>query len=1260
MTKKSLCLLLIVFLIPFLSKAEWVPLDETKSADTRPEVKIVSDDDNSTIIKISLPGFDVKQLIADGKTYQEVDILSGAVTTKTGYPQIPYIAKVLAVPDRAVVSVEVVETGKIKTFDDIYLPPARKSWFEGGEETPYAENEPAYRTDGVFPGKYVNVDPPVVFRDFRVARISVFPVRYLAASKQLQVVSSLTVKVTYGRGGKPVNPKTTPARPIAPSFAKLYRSFIFNYQQVLDRRFRDGEQGHDLMLCIMPDEFVESFQEYAQWKRESGTDIHITKFSDIGANSNNPEIIKEHISDAYFNWEVPPTYVLLVGDDGVFPKKIVVYPDYSFPNEDYFVEVDGDDFIPDMMIGRLTNENNYKLQVMLHKFLKYEKEPFTESPDWFKKGICCSNNYFASQVKTKRFAAQLMMEDGGFTSVDTLMSDGGWGGGNCSMDLDDVIDCINNGRSYLNYRGEGWSDGWSATCYEFHTSDVSGLNNGEMLPFVTSIGCGVAMFEVPGGNCFGEEWLELGSMTSPRGAIAFVGPTSNTHTTYNNKIDRGIYKGMFREGMDTPGQALLRGKIEMLNFFGAADPWVEYQFRIFCVLGDPSVHVWKDIPVGVGVEAPSSIPLGYSQPEFTVTSALGNQPVVNAEICITGEDVFATGFTDSTGKIHLGIKAEAVETLTYTVRGGNVIPFQGTLEVVQDARHVGPEEYPEITDISGNTNGLINPNEDCKFSAVLKNWGTQTANDVQATLSVSDTNFAKVITGQPVSYGNIASNGTASGDPLLFHVKTDCPVGQVITLILHVTSEDESWDYQYSITVRGCKLRYKTYLVNDNGSLQRNFRMDPGETVDLYLSVVNIGDDIASNVLGILHSDDPYITIVDSTGNFGEIPIDGQGINMSDGFQVSIASGCPTEYEAEYSLKLMTIGAPYDYQTIRNFSISVGMPQPSDYTGPDEYGYYVYSDKDTLFEQAPEYQWVEIYETGNSLNVPWNNGDYTQTVDLPFNFKYYGSDYEQVRISTDGWIAFGSGDQTAPNNYALPHDDNIHCMVAAFWDDLWDPFWGDWQKLSYFYDSPGHRFIIEWADVMHPNQMADPYMETFEIILLDPMYYTTETGDGDIIIQYKNTGKTDSNTIGIENETQTIGLQYVFNDEYQATASPLRSSTVLRFTTEAPYFSVPVSVEDSPEISGTIALEQNFPNPFVSGTTIGFTLPQAGNVSLSIYDINGRVVRTLINNTFRQAGQHLMMWDGTDKSGMRAQAGVYFYRLQTEGYLETRKMFMLK
>jgi hypothetical protein len=1251
MFKNLILFLLMVIMVPFVSRAEWVSVNNSRTSNTPPKITILSDDDNSTVIKIEIAGFDLKNMKSEGNNYQQVDLLSEIFIAEPGSPELPYLSKILAIPDHGDISVEVINTGDLYVYKDVHLPAARESWYEGMPEPPRKESDNIYRSNEIYPSAYAKVGSPFIFRDFRLARVSFYPVRYLPERKELRVVSSLTVKINYNNKKTGVNEKTTPKKAIAPSFAKLYRSFIFNYDRVLEERYGGRENGREVILCIMPDDFVNSFQPYAEWKRQSGTDVHITKFSDIGANANNPQIIKDHITDAYHNWEYPPTYVLIVGDDGVFPKKIVTY-DYSFPNEDFFVEIDGDDFFPEMMIGRFTNQGDYRLQVLINKAMKYEREPYTAETDWFKKGICCSNNAYESQVATKRFTARVMMEDGNFTSVDTLMSDGEWGN-NCSMDLNDIKNAINEGRSYLNYRGEGWAEGWAANCYSFGVSDVSTLNNGEKLTFVTSIGCGVAMFDAQEGNCFGEEWLQLGSLSNPRGAIAFVGPTSNTHTTYNNKIDKGIYVGMFREGMDTPGQALLRGKLYMYNFFGD-DAWVEYQYRVFTVLGDPSIHIWKDIPENVNVSYTSTFPVGYSQQEFTVTSVSSGLPVPNAEICLSGDDVFATGFTNDEGIATVDLYAASPEEITVTVRGGKVIPWQGTANIVQEEEHVGPSTPPEITDIDGNNNGLINPNENGTITFTLKNWGSQTAQNVQGSISIDASDHAEVVTTNPVSFGNLAPGASSTGDALQFYVHNNCPVGQIITIHFHVTSNNSSWDYQYMIEVAGCKLRYRGYIVKDEEAEEPNFRMDPGETVNLFLKIKNKGTDEAPNVFGVLRSNDPYITIIDSVGSFGNVNVGSERMNDENYYVVNIDASCPTNYEAAFSLKLQTYGGSYSYQTIREFTLPIGIPEPGDFTGPDAYGYYAYSEKDTLFDQAPEYDWKEIQYLGDFIPLPQNQSDYTKTISLPFDFKYYGHNYDHVRVSTDGWIAFGSGTETAPQNYPLPHVDNVNCMVAPFWDDLYDIEISEWSYLFYYHDTDNHMFIIEWKDFWH-NDFYGNY-ETFEVILLDPVYYNTPTGDGEIIFQYQTVSKRDSNTIGIENETQDVGLQYVYNGEYDPTGSSIRGGqTAIKFTTQPPFLHLPVSVEETGKKPENVVLQQNFPNPFHTQTQIGFSLPYDENVQLKIYDIRGELINTLLNVKL-PAGQHTILWNGRSANGKQVTPGVYLYMLQTDHFIKTMKL----
>ena len=91
------------------------------------------------------------------------------------------------------------------------------------------------------------------------------------------------------------------------------------------------------------------------------------------------------------------------------------------------------------------------------------------------------------------------------------------------------------------------------------------------------------------------------------------------------------------------------------------------------------------------------------------------------------------------------------------------------------------------------------------------------------------------------------------------------------------------------------------------------------------------------------------------------------------------------------------------------------------------------------------------------------------------------------------------------------------------------------------------------------------------------------------------------------------------------------------------------------------ALDQNRPNPFNPSTTISFSVPEgkAGQVTLKVFDVRGRLVRTL-SDQVRDAGSYTLFWDGTDESGRQVASGVYFYRMQAGGFTQIRKMVLLK
>lgn len=91
----------------------------------------------------------------------------------------------------------------------------------------------------------------------------------------------------------------------------------------------------------------------------------------------------------------------------------------------------------------------------------------------------------------------------------------------------------------------------------------------------------------------------------------------------------------------------------------------------------------------------------------------------------------------------------------------------------------------------------------------------------------------------------------------------------------------------------------------------------------------------------------------------------------------------------------------------------------------------------------------------------------------------------------------------------------------------------------------------------------------------------------------------------------------------------------------------------------TASLDQNTPNPFNPTTMISFTLAQREQVTLSIFDASGRLVRSLVNDA-RGLGSHQVSWDGRDNNGATVSSGIYFYRLTAGKFSQSKKMVMLK
>jgi len=95
------------------------------------------------------------------------------------------------------------------------------------------------------------------------------------------------------------------------------------------------------------------------------------------------------------------------------------------------------------------------------------------------------------------------------------------------------------------------------------------------------------------------------------------------------------------------------------------------------------------------------------------------------------------------------------------------------------------------------------------------------------------------------------------------------------------------------------------------------------------------------------------------------------------------------------------------------------------------------------------------------------------------------------------------------------------------------------------------------------------------------------------------------------------------------------------------------------EFPRVFSLSQNYPNPMSFGTTIRYSLPKSSRVRLRVYNIHGRLIKTLEDNQ-QKSGYYTVEWDGRDSSGKGVPNGVYFLRFEAGGFRETRKMVLLK
>ena len=101
-------------------------------------------------------------------------------------------------------------------------------------------------------------------------------------------------------------------------------------------------------------------------------------------------------------------------------------------------------------------------------------------------------------------------------------------------------------------------------------------------------------------------------------------------------------------------------------------------------------------------------------------------------------------------------------------------------------------------------------------------------------------------------------------------------------------------------------------------------------------------------------------------------------------------------------------------------------------------------------------------------------------------------------------------------------------------------------------------------------------------------------------------------------------------------------------------------IQEGSSVPGDYLLKQNYPNPFNPSTKIQFGIPKGEKVSISVYDIMGQEVKTLIDHEVMNAGKYTVEWNGTDNFGKKVTSGIYFAKMIAGKFQQTKKMNLVK
>jgi hypothetical protein len=556
----------------------WVPFDEEAKPGQELAVLPKSSDTMGICVDASFFGMYRKTVTVMNITFDILKIPGATHLTQLGLPTVPMVTRYLEIPQissdgKHPVNIDVdVFYSDWKDLDDYNVYPAQEFAYEVENETypGFQYDEVFYNTTNSFyPGDIATADGAkdssmIFVRGHRLLALNLFPVRFNPVAKQVRVYTKIEVKLNYDQ---PAQTDPVSSRIFSPMFEDLLDNMVLNYEyspsQLLAPFYDfDEEQGRTgaEYLIITHDNFYNAIVPLANWKETKGVTTRIVKTSDISAAAPPTAAeISDYIQDAYDTWSPAPSYVLLVGDSEFITTHYeTVHPSdshggFEIATDLYYSTVHGEDYFPDIYLGRLSVDTAAQTTTIVNKILKYEQQPpadqdfynniaaaayFQDQDDWsgppWNVWVNLRDGYEDRRFVLTSEEIRDFLVDEGYTveriyeadnpagqnpthyndgpyafydDGDPLPDDLEWPDFRWDGDTDNITDIIESGCFLMYHRDHGgsenywdhddffWggSDGWGHP--EYDTGDIATLTNGDLLPFVLSVECQCGWFD---------------------------------------------------------------------------------------------------------------------------------------------------------------------------------------------------------------------------------------------------------------------------------------------------------------------------------------------------------------------------------------------------------------------------------------------------------------------------------------------------------------------------------------------------------------------------------------------------------------------------------------------------------------------------------------------------------------------------------------------------------------------------------------------